>query len=278
MNLNRSWFLGLIALTATAMTGSSLQAETLLGISPVGPLQAIIEIDTEKPALPAGVTFLKGVRRGQQIVAIDVRPATGELYGVGVSGSEAQLYRFDVNGTATKVGPLYTSLQNSGSTTFGFDFNPTIDRVRLVSTAGQNLVFHPDTGAVTVATSLFYGPGDGNEGTDPAVAAIAYDNNVDGASSSQQRGIDLDLNVLVTVANNAGTLGTIGSLGFDAVSSGGFDVSGDTGIGYAILKRKNSFGAQLYTINLGSGGATSIGTPLLGLIPITGMTVAPAGN
>lgn len=277
--MTRAWTLGFSAvIAATCLSANLASAETLLGLAQVGRLQAVVGIDTEAPALPDSVLFLKGITRGQQIVAIDVRPATGQLYGVGVLGSEAQLYSFNESGQGTKVGPLFTSLTNTGNTTFGFDFNPTIDRIRLVSTAGQNLVFHPDTGAVTVATNLFYGPGDGNEGETPAVADIAYDNNVAGAMTSQQRGIDLEQDVLVTVANNAGTLGTIGSLGFNAVSSGGFDVSGDTGIGYAILRRNNGRAAQLFEINLGTGQASSIGTPLLGLLPITGLTTVPVAN
>ena len=33
-------------------------------------------------------------------------------------------------------------------TAFGFDFNPTVDRIRVVSDTGQNLRLNPDTGAV----------------------------------------------------------------------------------------------------------------------------------
>ncbi|MBI1348507.1 DUF4394 domain-containing protein [bacterium] len=277
--MTRVWTAGLItALTTTWLSVNQATAENLVGVAEAGPLQAIIGIDSEAPALPTRLMFLKGITRGQKVVAIDVRPATGQLYGIGVSGSEVQLYSFDDTGRATKVGPLYTSLANSGTSTFGFDFNPVIDRVRLVSTEGQNLVFHPDTGAVTAATNLFYGPSDSNVGADPAVGAIAYDSNVNGTSVTQQRGIDLDLDVLVTVANNAGTLGTIGSLGINAVSSGGFDVSGDTGIGYAVLQRKNARAAQLFQINLGSGAANAIGTPLLGVVTIKGLTVIPSSN
>jgi len=277
--MTRAWTLSFAAaVAASCLTANTASAENLLGLAQVGRLQAVIGIDSEAPLLPDSVTFLKGITRGQQIVAIDVRPATGQLYGVGVSGSEVQLYSFDAAGQGTKIGAVFTSLVNTGNTTYGFDFNPTIDRIRLVSTAGQNLVFHPDTGAVTVATNLFYGPGDGNEGATPAVGDIAYDNNVAGAMTSQQRGIDLELDVLVTVANNAGTLGTIGSLGFNAVSSGGFDVSGDSNVGYAILRRKNGRAAQLFEINLGTGQASAIGTPLLGAVVITGLTTVPAAN
>ena len=33
-------------------------------------------------------------------------------------------------------------------TEFGVDFNPQVDRLRVVSNSGQNLRLHPDTGAV----------------------------------------------------------------------------------------------------------------------------------
>jgi hypothetical protein len=42
---------------------------------------------------------------------------------------------------------------------FPIDFNPVVDRIRIMSDAGQNLRVHPDTGAV-VADS----PRDGERG------------------------------------------------------------------------------------------------------------------
>lgn len=266
-------------------------AETLLGLTPLGPFQigpfqigpfdTIVSLNSDSPTLPTGLKLVRGLTEGESLVAIDIRPATGVLFGVGVSGNNAQLYSIDLaTGQATAVGSVFANLDNPPGTTFGFDFNPTIDRVRLVSSTNQNIVFNPDTGAVSMplATDLFYATGDVNEGTDPDVSNIAYDNNVGGAMTSQQRGIDVETDSLVTVANNAGTLGTIGPLGnqlFDAVAATGFDVSGSTGVGYAIITRNLITAPGLYTINLTSGLATLRGFPLLGMLPVNGLSVLP---
>ena len=158
-------------------------------------------------------------------MSIDFRPRTGQLYGL---SSGSALYTLNTqSGVASKVGAGFTDALNGGN--FGFDFNPVIDRIRIVSDADQNLVAHPDTGAANIAvtTPVFYGPGDPNNGAQPNVVHHAYDGNVLGglSAATQLRAIDTNLNILVTQANNAGTLGTIGPLGINAEDIGGFDVA-----------------------------------------------------
>lgn len=264
-----AWIVAAIASLGT----TSAQAETLLGLTEVAGRTVLIEINSDAPLLPRGIHRIRGLASGQRLVTIDVRPATGEVYGVAVQGTNAQLYTIDEDGLAAPVGSVYSGLVNPSGTQFGFDFNPTIDRVRLVSTAGQNIVFNPEDGAVTAATNLFYVQGDENASETPAVAHIAYDNNTAGASASQQRGIDVNLGVLVTVANNLGELETIGSLGVEVTSVGGFDVSGETGTGYAVMTRTAFPLQQLFEIDLETGLADPIGVPLFGILPIRGVTV-----
>ena len=76
--------------------------------------------------------------------------------------------------TALGAGPFTPSLSGSA---FGFDFNPTVDRIRIVSDTGQNLRANPDTGAVvSVDGSLRYAPTDVAAGRDPDVVGAAYTN------------------------------------------------------------------------------------------------------
>jgi hypothetical protein len=165
-------------------------------------------------------------------------------------------------GTATIVGSGFTDALNGGN--FGFDFNPQIDRIRIVSDADQNFVAHPDTGNANVATTVpvFYTSGDANEAAQPNVVHHAYIGNVLGelATSTQLYAIDTQLDILVTQANNAGTLMTIGPLGVDALDIGGFDIS-TSGLAFAAFS--NGVGAvdsTLYSIDLATGAATSLGT------------------
>lgn len=270
------WNLTSVRMVAAVLLMGASQAahaEIIVGVTRVLKVPFAVTIDTEAPLLPIDALRLQGIPAKAEIIAVDRRPATGEYYAVATHQGSAQLYVIATTGVATAVGPPFTGLVTTPGTQFGFDFNPTIDRVRLVSTAGQNIVFNPNDGVVTTAVNLFYAVGDENEGEVPAVAHIAYDNNVAGATTTLQRGIDVDLDVLVTVANNAGTLSTIGPLGVDATSIGGFDVSGTTGKGFAILRSANSPVQVLYSIDLATGAATPLGVPALGLLSITSMTV-----
>ena len=96
-----------------------------------------------------------------------------------------------------------------------------------------------------VATNLFYGPADPNFGVDPNVVHSAYTNNFPNAQSTQLYGIDTGLNILVTQANNAGTLGTVGPLGVDVGALGGFDISGTTGTAYAAMLPAGIVGVEV---------------------------------
>ncbi|MDZ4687457.1 MAG: DUF4394 domain-containing protein [Planctomycetaceae bacterium] len=270
------------AITGLAWCSSSAFAEDLVGVTRIANTTVLIGVDSERPVLPRFIRAVTGLIGNEQLVGIDVRPADGALIGVGSttsSNGSSHLYSIDVStGAATVIGPAVNpdlTKAGDGSTRFGLDFNPTIDRVRLVSDADQNIVFNPDTGATTPATPLIYAPADPNFGQNPNVVDIAYDNNVAGAQTSQQRGIDSARDVLVTVANNAGTLGTIGGLGVDVGEVGGFDVSA-TGVAYAAMTPFGATAQRLYEINLQTGAATPKGILALGLVALEGLTALPA--
>ena len=79
--------------------------------------------------------------------------------------------------------------------------------------------------------------------------------------------------MLVTVANNAGTLNTIGSLGVSPLTDElGLDISGTSGVAYASLQSGPN--SVLYTIDLGTGLATSVGQITSGNL-IRDLTVVP---
>ena len=67
-------------------------------------------------------------------------------------------------------------------TSFGFDFNPAVDRIRIVSNTGQNLRFNPNDGVVNVDGNL-------NPGT-PSISAAAYTNNFAGTATTSLFAID----------------------------------------------------------------------------------------
>lgn len=159
------------------------------------------------------------------------------------------------------------ALPTLAGTAFGFDFNPTVDRIRLVSDAEQNLRLNPDNGAVAATDGpLAYAAGDRNAGRDPAVTGSAYTNSVRGATATTLFGIDTTTDALV-VQNppNAGTLTTVGAgLGFDAREGVGFDIA-TSGAAYAVSRNADDTASELHLVNLGTGAATAVSEPRIGL-------------
>jgi len=105
-----------------------------------------------------------------------------------------------------------------------------------------------------VDTALAFGVLDPNFGANPNVVGSAYTSNIFGATTTTLYGIDSTLDLLVQQnPANSGTLLTVGSLGLNAPSLLGFDISDRTGIAYA------AWASSLYTINLASGSASLVG-------------------
>ena len=211
----------------------------------------------------------------QPIFGIDTRPLTNRIMALTATQGQGdyQIGELVLDADRLLFDGRIQSDQAVTGVSHGFDFNPTIDRIRVVNDVNKNYVFNPITGALqTTATDLFYPVGDANAGADPNVAGSAYSNNFVGATTSQLYGIDTGLNILATQANNAGTLGTIGPLGVDISALAGFDISGATGTAYAIMTPAGSSQSIFYAINLATGAATPVG-PVGGGLLITAMTV-----
>lgn len=260
-----------------AQAGLAPAPEWLAGVSASGRLVIFPSDD------PFDVTKvkIKGLQKKEKILAIDRRPNGGELYGL---GSTSRIYTINwETGQATQVGTgQLTTLLNG--THFGFDFNPVVDRIRVVSNTGQNLRLNPIDGSVTsVDASTAYAGGDPNFAAVPDVVASAYTNNIAGALTTTLYNLDANLNILSTQnPPNNGTLNTVGPLGVDAQEVAGFDIASSDGTAFAafVVKqgKRKKFRATLYTINLATGAATSLGN-IGGPWPLTSLTaLGPVAN
>jgi hypothetical protein len=260
--------LGLFALagaSALAVPGAASAAEAFYGVTQDNQLVTFQSDNVTNVQPSHAITGLPG---GENIVGLDVRPLNGQLYAL---GKTSRLYVINPRtGAARQVGatPFIPALAGTG---FGFDFNPTVDRIRVTSDAEQNLRLNPDDGTVAgVDTNLAYAPGDPGAGTNPSVAGSAYTNSFAGATSTTLYDIDNARHALVTQnPPNDGTLTTVGALGTsnDAVA---FDI-GDGNIAYAVLNGEQNT-QTLDRVDLSNGHATQatnffIGTdrPLVGL-------------
>ena len=204
--------LGLFAVTAAsalALPGVAWAAEAFYGVTQDNRLVTFQSDNVTNVAPTHAITGLPG---GEKIVGLDVRPLNGQLFALGAT---SRLYVINPRtGAARQVGatPFIPALAGAS---FGFDFNPTVDRIRVTSDAEQNLRLNPDDGTVTgVDTNLAYAPGDPGAGTNPNVGGSAYTNSFAGATATTLFDIDNARHALVTQnPPNDGTLTTVGALG-----------------------------------------------------------------
>lgn len=222
---------------------TDIKAVTVFGVNTSNQL---VRFDSATPGTVSTPIAITGLQAGETILGIDFRPANGALYGL---GSTSRLYVINrTTGIATQVGSA--GLFTLNGTDFGFDFNPTVDRIRVVSNTGQNLRLNPDTGGLAATDGTL------NPGT-PNVNAAAYTNNFAGATTTTLFVIDTTVDALYTQnPPNAGTLNLVGPLGVDASNVNGFDIAPFGGAAYAALTVAGT--SRLYTINLTSGAATQV--------------------
>lgn len=266
--------------SASLVLGVAAHAEELAIVVDNAGVQELYLVDTITPNQATLVAPISGLAPAEKILGLDYRPLTRALYAVGSSNVLYIVDRHTAVATMVSMSPFATVLNG---THFGFDFNPTIDRIRNVSDADQNLVFNPITGALQAnATAVFYANVDVNVGVNPNVVHHAYTNNFVGAATSQLHALDTDLDVLVKQANNAGTLNTVGSLGFDFSPVGGFDISGRTGMAFAIsteMGGRDDLGmSTLMSIDLVTGATNWMGIIAQNdseTVSVTAMTVVP---
>ena len=211
-----------------------------------------------------------GLQSGETLVGLDFRPANGRLIGL---GSSSRVYSVDtLSAVATVAGTAAFTPALSGAA-FGFDFNPTVDRIRVHGSGGQNLRLHPETGVVAATdAALSYMAGDAGAGTTPQISGTAYTNSVAGAASTILFAIDSNRDVLTRVGDaNAGIMTTVGPLGVNTTTDAGFDI---VGINEAYASLTVGGQSELYTINLSTGAATRVAR-IGGGSPVRGIAVAP---
>jgi hypothetical protein len=252
------------AMLSVALAPGAAHAALVYGVTEQ---DVLLSWDTSSPGTIQNGVTITGLASNETVQAIDFRPADNTLFAV---GSHSRLYTINVTtGAATLVGGGFSPPLNGGN--FGFDFNPTVDRIRVVSDADQNFRLNPLTGGLAgTDTNLAYVAGDPNFGNNPNVVHSAYTNNFAGAATTTLYGIDTGLDVLVRQGSvggspqspNGGGLTTIGSLGINVGEDGGFDIlftaaGGD--VAYAALRPTSSSVSNFYSINLNTGAATLIG-------------------
>ena len=224
----------------------------------------LVGFSADNPRRIDSVQQITGLPMGVSLKGIDFRPVTGELYGV---GSNSVVYRVSpVTGRAVAEGPASATALNGRF--FGFDFNPTVDRIRVTSDANQNLRLVPDTGALAMQ--------DGNlNPNDPTVVGSAYTNSSFSATppaATTLYALDaLDDAIYVQNPPNDGTLTMPKQLNINVRGDAGFDIAGQNNVGYVATAGDRRPGAELYRVNVLTGNTKKLGQIGRGAHTITGL-------
>ena len=258
------------------LAGATLPAtaQTIYGLSSVGPA-SLVTFSATAPGTATTVP-ITGVATGQTVAGIDVRPNTGELFALGYNptGTQAQLYTINpTTGAAAAIGTALTLNLGGSTSSIGFDFNPTVDRIRVTSASRANFRLNPATGALAATDgTLTYATTDANAAQTPGVGSSAYTNSYIGSTATTLYNIDEAYNRLVTQAPpNDGTLNTVATLsGPGSIPPTGAGVDLDiyynqtTGanvayLSVALYSGVGNASTSLFTLNLATGATTSVG-------------------
>lgn len=202
-------------------SGATAAAPSLPAFGLIGDGTTMCAFKTNTPGTLDWVRDITGFVTDTRLVGIDFRAKDGLLYGVGnYSGVYTLPIEPDPDGTYVikKVGQLSVALDG---TSFGVDFNPVVDRLRIISDTGQNLR-HDVTGNSTIKDM----PLTLNGAPAKGVTAAAYtnsDNNGDTGTTL----VDLDTvndQVALQAPANNGILNPTGKLTVDAGVNAGADI------------------------------------------------------
>lgn len=242
---------------AGALLAGPSSAEQIIGLTNTNTL---LSFDSATPGAGSSQIAITGLAAGEQLFDIDFRPANGQLYSLGSTGT---IYTIDpTTGVALLSSVLVADPVNDtngnglfaglAGTRFGIDFNPVPDRLRVVSDTGQNLRINVSTGGTITDLVL--------NGASSRAVSVAYTNaDTNPATGTELYYIDSGSpgTLFETAAPNNGTLATVGSLGQNTDDNVGFDVSGVSGTAFTSLTVSGA--SSLFSVNLDTGATTSLG-------------------
>lgn len=218
---------------------------------------------------------LSSMAVGEVLVAIDRRLLNNQLYGLGYNATTKAVSLYAIQpeiNHAFPIGAPQTFATDITGTTFGMDFNPVADRVRVVTSTGQNFRMNPNNGLIVDGTPITLAKdrdADLNGGATTA-SECAYTNN---------ELLPAGITTLYTVSGgnlylqnppNNGTLGTAIAItgvqtihGFDldpSVDAPAANAAVTAGKGYVIATATGQTAQQAGLVDLVSGAFTSLGT------------------
>jgi hypothetical protein len=287
---------------------SATAGRPVVGLSADG--QFVVRFSSNTPGTTTTVAT-SGITGGESLVGLTWRPATGQLYALGINAvaNTGTMYLLDPQtGVLTPVGaPGGIAFTTDGTTAvdfgdpattgYGMDFNPTVDRIRVVTGDGRNFRLNPSTGAPV--------DGNGAVGTNPdadlnglaggstGLTATAYTNSygqpLTGGATTLY-GVDPAANELTIitppnngVATNRRAL-TMNGSPLDVANLVAFDLTGEVKVATSNLPATGTAYASfvvggvpgLYLVDLATAKATSVGTIGAGTTALRSIAVGQA--
>lgn len=249
MGTTRTAHLG-AALAALLATCLPTQAETIYALT-ADTHPALVKFDSSNPSFLQVIGQVNGLN-GMTLRSIDFRPADGLLYGLATNGnSGAQLYTINLdNAIASSVGRGFTTPMLGDIV--AMDFNPVVDRLRVVSSSLANFRVNPDTGSLSAVDAEL----------SSQLRGVAYANNHAGATSTTLYAYDALGQLAALPAPNSGNVLPIGDTGvYTYVTAVGLDISA-SGNAYLALDDytgSSNYNTEFYTLNLLTGQAQLVG-------------------
>lgn len=270
--MRKTLALGVLVLCAGAGLSSPALAQTgaPLRVTGVTANGTLVSFRADTPSFMLTLGRISGLKDDTKVVGIDYRVQDGKLYAVGDKGG---VYTVGAQAKARKVSQLTVALDG---TSFGVDFNPAANRLRVISDTGQNLRHNLDDPMGAPAAGMTATDGKlTNPPVPPAttgatalgVTGAAYTNNdLNPATATTLFDVDTTADQLsLQSPANAGNLAPAGKLGVDAGPVAGFDIYSEQRSGvtvsntpYATLLVTGSY--RFYTVNPLTGAATRLGT------------------
>jgi hypothetical protein len=241
-------FASIATFAALLSFASASRAETIWGVDQHN---LLFKFDSANPSVILDARIINNL---SSVVAIDFRPANEILHALTEGGGIATI-------SLNSTNQVFTGGQTGGlgstynGTSFGFDFDPVADRLRVVSDTDINLLRQVG-GLSTLTPQTTLSAPYGN----PTIVGAAYSNNFEGATSTTLYTIDAGSDTL-NIQNPAsgGVQTVVGPLGIDVRSEEvGFDIA-QSGVAYLVANPAGQRDSNLYTVNLSSGQATLVG-------------------
>jgi hypothetical protein len=281
-----------------AVSGRSMAVRTEIGAAIALSANGanLVRFGTATPGTTTTVAVGSGsLSLGETIVGIDFRPQTGQFYALAVNhtANTGTLYLLDpqtgsltVVGAQNSISNVALDFPDPATAGYGMDFNPTVDRLRVVASTGLNFRINPITGQLVAADSAINGLPSGSTGVSAAAYTNSFAQSLSGGATTQYTLDGASNSIFIQNPPNSGTQTSQLSVttrgnpldftdinGFDIPSSVRVSASGSAATGSGWLVATVAGNTGLYQLDLSTGVATDIGNIGAGATPLSGLSV-----